>query len=100
MSLIIKGIELPTDDEICYEITYKIGVTSNGCDCRVWMKDLDEPMNGKFKPIEVIEIPTPHGRLIDGDIVADMLDSMMVHKTLNSAYDEVLNMPTILESEE
>ena len=48
----------------------------------------------------LIEIPTPHGRLIDGDIVADMLDSMMVHKTLNNAFDEVLNMPTILEAEE
>lgn len=58
------------------------------------------PMFGKPNFCPLIEIDRPHGRLIDGDLVADMLDSMMAHGTLNRAYDEVTDVPTILESEE
>ena len=86
MSIIIKGMDMPKE---ATSITVEF-----------WDKD-DMPVEwADVETDRIISIPTPHGRLIDGDIVADMLDSMMAHKTLNMAFDEVLNMPTILESEE
>lgn len=87
MSLYIKGLDMPQTPKRI--IIYPDGTIIDG-----------DKKGTKILKAKAIEIPTPHGRLIDGDMVADMLDSMMVHKTLNSAYDEVLNMPTILEAEE
>ena len=95
MSLIIKGLDMPKDCDRCPFILY------NWNKHYWWCGILDKPSEGeKRDDCPLIEIPTPHGRLIDGDMVADMLDSMMVHKTLHNAFDEVLNMPTILESED
>lgn len=84
MSILIKGIDLPKGARYA-DVSFldKYGV----------------PVGHGYIE-EAIQIPTPHGRLIDGDMVADMLDSMMAHHTLNRAYDEVMDAPTILEAEE
>ena len=97
MSLIIKGLDMPKNCDECQ--------LTNGVICYAILSDNEDDyvldnLKSRHPLCPLIEIPTPHGRLIDADIVADMLDSMMVHKTLNNAFDEVLNMPTILEAEE
>ena len=95
MSLILKGLDMPKSCLVC-----PCNDDDNRCGATGWPLTYPEYLEQRYDDCPLIEIPTPHGRLIDGDIVADMLDSMMVHKTLNNAYDEVLNMPTILESED
>lgn len=78
MSLILKGIDLPKEGSRMVEI-YPDGTAS---------ADL-----GNFYPdmIEAIQIPTPHGRLIDADKVFcyDFMDEQNID-----------NAPTILEAEE
>lgn len=95
MSIIIKGMDMPKICELCPFWVMR----TDGRWCRTLHKIIDISKD-RADDCPLIEIPKGHGRLIDGDIVADMLDSMMVHKTLNNAFDEVLNMPTILESED
>lgn len=87
MSIILKGIDMPKDYVLRIEIEPNGTVWEEGRD---WIKHRQS----------AIQIDRPHGRLIDGDLVADMLDSMTVHHTLNRAYDEVMDAPTILEAEE
>ena len=88
MSLILKGIDMP--EPIKDQYTHlELYVRSDGV---VFDDDLEEVG-------QAIQIDRPHGRLIDGDMVADMLDSMMAHHTLNRAYDEVMDAPTIIEAE-
>lgn len=88
MSILIKGIDMPkcSNEDIVVVIRHD--------KAEVWQTGYKE------RTVEAIQIDLPHGRLIDGDMVADMLDSMMAHHTLNRAYDEVMDAPTILEAEE
>lgn len=85
MSIIIKGMDMPKKDTGC-----RIIILYDG---QVAMDD------GTFIPeYKAIEIPTPHGRLID-------TDNLKKH-TWDDGYDlyvywqYINNAPTILEAEE
>lgn len=99
MSIILKGIDIPKDDE---EIT--IEISKDGL--RVYSTRLKEA------DVEAIQIPTPHGRLIDADaletVFKDMAKCEWNQKVspISWAYafedtiDEIYDAPTILEAEE
>ena len=57
MSILIKGMEMP---ERCGACFLRVG----GCKQRIYM---EQPP--KYCPL--VEIPTPHGRLIDADAIQD-----------------------------
>lgn len=80
MSIILKGIDLPKDGE---EIT--IEISKDGL--RVYSTHLKEA------DVEAIQIPTPHGRLIDESDLTDELTELNDLNLENIA-------PTILEAEE
>ena len=89
MSILIKGMDMP---ESCYECAYSIervgicSITQGGCE---W---------GHNRPphCPLIEIPTPHGRLID----ADALDQALRRKwNYGDNGVTIANAPTIVEAE-
>lgn len=63
MSILIKGIDMPKDID-------ELRLIING-------------MSIAIEPTEVIQIPTPHGRLID----ANKLEAMMYHEAFETDSD-------------
>ena len=113
MSIIIKGLNMPkASSEDCIAV-----IRSNG-KVEVWQTGVKE-----FEA-EAIQIPTPHGRLIDGEklcyefidwqyaeapdhlntkegrMVTDHERQYEIYLALGEAVIEIANAPTILEAEE
>lgn len=93
MSILIKGMEMPKNCHGCwitdYCLEYHFGIFANG--------------NGK--PCPLVEIPTPHGRLIDADAIRYTYTIARSdddgHNWIVRAVerDEIDDMPTIIEAE-
>ena len=77
MSILIKGVEMPKSCHACWVTDYCLenhfGIFANG--------------NGK--PCPLVEIPTPHGRLIDADDVNNHI----------IGYVDLRDCPTIIDAE-
>lgn len=90
MSILIKGMDMPKEGEYI-----PMRIYGNG---HIWV-------NGAYKGV-AIQIPTPHGRIIDIDKVKDKLRDQIpccgLDMTYNNsnAFDTMDNAPTILEAEE
>ena len=96
MSVLIKGMEMPTNCRHC----------PCADDGSRYCKAANEyiPMLGKPKFCPLIEVPTPHGRLIDEtqipyiDLNADMPQSKV--RVWTTFKDKIDRLPTIIEAEE
>ena len=92
MSILIKGVMIPKDctscpcfiDEYMYCNTVKrhISVTS------------DRP---KFCPL--VEVPEPHGRLIDADALSKKAYHRQTLTTVADMINDINNAPTVIEAE-
>ena len=87
MSILIEGIDMPKDID-------ELRLIING-------------MSIAIEPTQAIQIPTPHGRLIDGgELYKDFENycsgecDCCVHETENYNCGLIANAPTILEAEE
>lgn len=80
MSIILKGIDMPKEGEHIVTL-----IKSNG-KCSYWEQDTEYGICEPMQTVEAIQIPKGHGRLIDAD------------KYLY--YGDLVDEPTILESEE
>ena len=101
MSIIIKGMDMPKN---CYGCSF----FGDGIYCGIIDNDTEALI---LKPEEkkancpLVEIPTPHGRLIDED---EITFHKHLEATENGQYDEILVVyerdidlaPTILEAED
>ena len=84
MSVIIKGMDMPKKDTGC-----RIIILYDG---QVAMDD------GTFIPkYKAVEIPTPHGRLIDRDAVPEVSADPYEEGAFQGTLDD---MPVFLEAEE
>lgn len=87
MSIILKGIDMPKDTKSLMIVWYD--------------QDDYDTVSNEIKADKVIQIPTPHGRLIDADEfkswVDDWYDCTDIGNIVESWIDE---RPTILEAEE
>lgn len=99
MSMMLKGIDLPTEDQV-------IVIHSDGTFNEV------DPFARRLMPFyEAIQIPKGHGRLIDADALETVFKDMakcewnQKSSPISWAYafedtiDEIQNAPTILEAE-
>lgn len=87
MSIIIKGVDLPkASNEDCIAV-----IRSNG-KVEVWQTGTKE-----FEA-QAIQIPKPHGRLIDETEAKE--NSIYDDYDLYVSWTEIDNAPTILEAEE
>ena len=95
MSLILKGIDMPKEGE------HIVAVIKNNGKYSYWKQDTEYGICEPMQTAEAIQIPTPHGRLIDGDEfkswVDDWYDCTDIGNIVESWIDE---RPTILEAEE
>ena len=115
MGIYIANIEMP---ENCYKCRLQVWTSPNGVTVSSWcavMKEKIYPidLDKKRANCPLIEIPTPHGRLIDGDLLRDeyyrAMDELLKSTTTNIS-EEALSIlcgctlantiPTIIEAEE
>ena len=101
MSVLIKGMEMPKSCFACFafnaENTY-CALYSHGIPARHSLKPYEKP-----EWCELIEVPTPHGRLIDADalkieMMDENLDGYQGHswREVGQIIDDA---PTVIESE-
>ena len=85
MSVLIRGMEMP---ERCGQCFLRVGK----CKQRIYMEQ-------RPKGCPLVEIPTPHGRLIDADKLAN---ETFYGKTSAPyiTYRTFMNAPTVIEAEE
>ena len=101
MSIIIKGMDIPKDCSYCILANEHInGLCKKKYYCR---------LEADFEHCPLVEIPTPHGRLIDADeLRSQMEDALISYRLLPNypTYGDSTAMayldlaPTILEAEE
>ncbi len=95
MSIILKGIDMPKEGEHIIALIKTNGKVS------YFEQDIETTTCKIMKGTEAIQIPTPHGRLIDADEfkswVDDWYDCTDIGNIVESWIDE---RPTILEAEE
>ena len=90
----------------CFECAYISSSTMDGYSCKVSHKSLasEHGINtGKPNWCPLVEIPTPHGRLVDIKSVEDRKFTTVVNeyeRWWNGALDSVVdNAPTVIEAE-
>lgn len=102
MSVLIRGMEIPEDCRVCpMEMFY---INCGDTRCRATNKLLAEdykaiPFSGRPDWCPLVEVPVPHGRLID----ADELANKTFYSTTNAPYItywRFVNAPTVIEAEE
>lgn len=96
MSVLIKGMEIP---ESCYECMFNSEADGecyvNDCKCE-W---------GHSRPADcpLVEVPVPHGRLIDADELKKLIEDFNSNDIISYTIDEQEwreNTPTVIEAEE
>lgn len=99
MAILIKGLDMPKDGE-----WYNIVITSNGKGF-VDVVSEDNALT-KTESIQAVEIPTPHGRLIDGDELMELyadedgIDLSIFDVRIAVVRQNIKDMETIIEAEE
>lgn len=98
MSILIKGMDMPNKTEIG---TYSIAVVPN----RPGSIAITQK-NRRLECFELVEIPTPHGQLIDREELLKLIKEYdyhfgteIEHGRCVSFSRTVLEMPTIIEGE-
>ena len=92
MSILIKGMEMPKDCNKC-------PMTVEGY-CRIIGYPNGDAINNRYKPLwcPLVEVRTPHGRLIDADALTGK--AYMDGKLMCVEMDDIEEAPTIIEAEE
>lgn len=111
MGVYIKGMEMPKDCPLCPLAHYNALQEFTGCEITRWYFD-SETMATSTRPsfCPLVEIPTPHGRLIDGGFEEMHYTSMTTNPTPDVTEQDKANSlaivralqmaHTILEAEE
>ena len=104
MSVIIKGVSWPTSCKDCFFCRIFAFDPNNLPEPRCLIKGEEIPRQGKLLFCPLVEIPTPHGRLIeDNKVVSRMVDSFANAGLHSEDYRKVCKYisqaPTILEAE-
>lgn len=93
MGLYIKGMSMPKDN--C-EAIKQITITNNWVDGKMKMLAHDSITNEFIE--EVVEVPEPHGRLIDADECAVYREHYETYNDYSTAFDMIDNTPTVIEA--
>lgn len=98
MSVLIKGMDMPKACERCRFISTFSTECGLGCRCEISNSEFWD-YTKRQDNCPLIEIPTPHGRLIDADAACKKYkDEVLLIAEL--AYRKIRNAPTIIEAEE
>ncbi len=102
MCLMIKGMDVPKDYK--QRIATLDRQTDDGI-LRLFVSDFDsEAMKYSCRVYPIVEVPTPHGRLIDADRLEDRIKNMVgkydTAIPLNVVYRLIADAHPIIEAEE
>ena len=99
MSVLIKGMKMPSG---CISCDFCNPFTDEPY-CRRLMRIT--PKVTRLKDCPLVEVPTPHGRLIDGDAVLSQYNGSIwtaqcdYAEGLRDAAEDIKTAPTIIEAE-
>lgn len=102
MAVLIKGMEMPKNCYECpfglleYTSQYYSKTIRNKFACCITHKAKTSTRRNRFCPL--VEVPTPHGRLIDADVLTG--EQYMQGNIMVVEMDAIENAPTIIEAEE
>lgn len=103
MGVYIKGMEMP---ESCFQCWFLHVINPGYFYCFASGEELEENFatpKGRYKDCPLVEVPTPHGRLIDADDALDTMSYKMCGTGYQSEATSVLRYesitPTALEAE-
>jgi len=99
MSLIIKGMSLPSECSECLFSCYDVSVCAPA-ECIILGERSARHCRPKICPL--VEIPTPHGRLIDADALMECRLEPNHYEELKDGYIpdyDLDSAPTIIEAE-
>lgn len=104
MSYVVKGYEFPKSCRECWLIYPEVG-DSGECifTDKFWENEEDRPSKSRLPKCPLVEIPTPHGRLIDADALKEKIESiyggaLWTFDCFTLIDDEEI-APTIIEAE-
>lgn len=106
MSILIKGMEAPKSCRQCIFLNM-VSDYVHEYDCpfnnKVGCNDFEKiPKNKRHKYCPLVEVPTPHGDLIDSDDVIDEINrvTFVSQYDYNTAYNIVEQADAVIEAEE
>lgn len=100
MNLLIKGMDMPKDYKS--RIAALDRQTDDGI-LRLFISDFDrEAMKYSCRVYPIVEIPTPHGRLIDADSLIEYINKELKgDEYIQRMFRRIIkSRPTIIEAEE
>lgn len=116
MSYVVKGYEFPQSCSECWLIYPEVGDSGSCIFTGVyWENEEDRPSKSRLSECPLVEIPTPHGRLIDADRLLALVEKEVNNTCIGCdpepddccAYDrfkeiisKIKNARTVIEAEE
>ena len=102
MSVLVKGMEMPSGCNMCQlrdlYYDYYICRAKKLNDGRYL--DVNDVANRRHRNCPLIEVPTPHSRLIDADELIGYLNEWLSDPVALSGFTRIINhQPTIIEAE-
>ena len=103
MSLILKGIDMPKSCNGC-EFNYCLeGGSYEWWECVILHDDINQ-FDTRRTDCPLVEIPTPHGRIIDEKELLDKIKRGRYSEDINQVIysvgvEDIANAPTILDEE-
>ena len=99
MSVLINGMEMPSNCNNCPIV--QTGYMEHYCPVVKEVMQGTDIVRVRHSVCPLVEIPTPHGDLIDKDSVIEI---MLKHPLTNTTYrvsaKDIYNIPAIIEAEE
>lgn len=102
MSVIIKGMKMPKSCDSCDLIQFDDEGLEAHCPLSPYYRWCGTPPDYKPEGCLLVEVPTPHGDLVDRDDLTDEINRVTFAERYdyNVAYDIVTSAETVIEMEE
>lgn len=101
MSVIIKGMKMPKSCDSCDLIQFDDEGLEAHCPLSPYYRWCGTPPDYKPEGCLLVEVPTPHGDLVDRDDLTDEINRVTFAERYdyNVAYNIVTDAETIIEAE-
>ena len=99
MSILIKGMEMP---KCCSKCDLRVIAIGLDFQCAISGETVDDYYSSRHPKCPLVEIPTPHGRLIDADALMECRLEPNHYEELKDGYIpdyDLDSAPTIIEAE-
>lgn len=100
MSVIIKGMKMPKSCDSCDLIQFDDEELEAHCPLSPYYRWCGTPPDYRPEGCPLVEVSTPHGRLIDADELIGYLNEWLSDSVALFGFTRIINhQPTIIEAE-